>query len=485
MDLQQEDTVAARQIEKAVADTGIAYIRSRPAAVHGRPGGGLDVTFEDTLSGTIESSDFDLVVLSTGLIPSEGTLLSADQFGVNSDDYGFVAVSVATPGRTSVPFVYAAGGATGPVDLVEAGMSGMAAAAAVLEDMPPSWRGDPPRVIIAGDEPLASTADYMAKAMGADTVMIMGGPGRGLQRLEGQPGEFHACLGGCGTEMAMTLSGDLMIAAVDPRRGGTSSIPGSLSFAKAWKGIDTMGRGSSVLVMGDDSEALRLASGILEREGDSRVDILYREMAIAEAGMQELQFDLASIGVGFHRYSPGTIRVREGEDGTTVTFVDELSPELGELYITTDNVVAPQVTPEADLVWPWFLSRFAPEGVPSALRLNVLPVETPRRGVYTTTPASGAGTASSMGGAAAAALALADFARGFPILDEIAEVDEDKCAACLNCIRVCPHDAIVFDEEARAAVILKRACQDCGVCASICPAQAITMIPGEGGEPDV
>jgi heterodisulfide reductase subunit A-like polyferredoxin len=57
----------------------------------------------------------------------------------------------------------------------------------------------------------------------------------------------------------------------------------------------------------------------------------------------------------------------------------------------------------------------------------------------------------------------------------VAEVDQDKCAACLTCVRVCPYEVPVIDPEAKKAKIEAAACQGCGVCVSECPVKAITL----------
>lgn len=62
-----------------------------------------------------------------------------------------------------------------------------------------------------------------------------------------------------------------------------------------------------------------------------------------------------------------------------------------------------------------------------------------------------------------------------------ARLTREKCAACLTCIRVCPHNApgvkiggfLYFDAEA---------CHACGACASQCPAQAISLEGHSEGE---
>lgn len=53
-----------------------------------------------------------------------------------------------------------------------------------------------------------------------------------------------------------------------------------------------------------------------------------------------------------------------------------------------------------------------------------------------------------------------------------AQVDPEKCAACLTCLRVCPYQAPVVGG---LAGIPPEGCQACGVCAAFCPADAISV----------
>jgi quinone-modifying oxidoreductase subunit QmoB len=62
-------------------------------------------------------------------------------------------------------------------------------------------------------------------------------------------------------------------------------------------------------------------------------------------------------------------------------------------------------------------------------------------------------------------------------LDEVPSVDQilydrDRCATCLTCFRVCPHGAVLFTDK---PTFLPRACQRCGICASLCPNEAIEL----------
>ena len=52
-------------------------------------------------------------------------------------------------------------------------------------------------------------------------------------------------------------------------------------------------------------------------------------------------------------------------------------------------------------------------------------------------------------------------------------VDNDKCCYCLTCYRSCPHGAIRLEDK---PVISSFDCQACGICASECPQEAITIV---------
>jgi coenzyme F420-reducing hydrogenase delta subunit/Pyruvate/2-oxoacid:ferredoxin oxidoreductase delta subunit len=53
-----------------------------------------------------------------------------------------------------------------------------------------------------------------------------------------------------------------------------------------------------------------------------------------------------------------------------------------------------------------------------------------------------------------------------------AVVDRSRCILCLTCHRLCPHNAVTWDNR---AIINELACQGCGVCAAQCPNEAIQI----------
>jgi heterodisulfide reductase subunit A len=56
------------------------------------------------------------------------------------------------------------------------------------------------------------------------------------------------------------------------------------------------------------------------------------------------------------------------------------------------------------------------------------------------------------------------------------QVDGDRCTSCGICAKVCPFNAITVDKEnKRPAVVIEAACVGCGTCAAECPSGAIEM----------
>ena len=56
----------------------------------------------------------------------------------------------------------------------------------------------------------------------------------------------------------------------------------------------------------------------------------------------------------------------------------------------------------------------------------------------------------------------------------VAEVDPDKCAVCLTCVRTCPFHIPFIDSPQGHAFIDPGLCQGCGMCVSECPGKAIS-----------
>jgi heterodisulfide reductase subunit A-like polyferredoxin len=86
-------------------------------------------------NGRIIEEKFNLVVLSTGLVPSPGTKELAERLEIGLDRFGFAATGSFSSNRTSQPGIYAAGAFETPMDIPETVMGASSAAALAMEDL--------------------------------------------------------------------------------------------------------------------------------------------------------------------------------------------------------------------------------------------------------------------------------------------------------------------------------------------------------------
>jgi heterodisulfide reductase subunit A len=145
--------------ESAKNKYGVRYVRGIISTVKEDPAtGNLRLRYLAD-SGGIEEGEFDLVVLSTGLVPSSGTKELAEQLGIALDRFGFASTDSFSANRTSRPGIYAAGAFETPMDIPETVMGASSAAALAMADLA-DVRGTmivekeyPPEREIQGEEP--------------------------------------------------------------------------------------------------------------------------------------------------------------------------------------------------------------------------------------------------------------------------------------------------------------------------------------------
>ncbi len=125
-------------IERAEQEYGVRYVRSMVSAVTGAPGtGNLRLKYA-TGEGKSVEEEFDLVVLSVGLMPPEGTRELAERLGVELNEYGFAEPPPFEPGQTTRPGIFVAGAFSEPKDIPETVVEASCAAArasALLADV--------------------------------------------------------------------------------------------------------------------------------------------------------------------------------------------------------------------------------------------------------------------------------------------------------------------------------------------------------------
>ena len=115
--------------QKAI-ENGVKYIRARPYDVFEDPETkNLTVRYENLDTGEIEEEEVEILVLSTGLIPSDRNKRLAKILKIELDNLGFFKEKdpLLTPLETNVEGIYVCGGATGPIDISESVVQASAA----------------------------------------------------------------------------------------------------------------------------------------------------------------------------------------------------------------------------------------------------------------------------------------------------------------------------------------------------------------------
>ncbi|MGA2146868.1 MAG: NAD(P)-binding protein [Bryobacteraceae bacterium] len=138
---------------------GVNYIRCRPPVVE-EAGESGNLTIQYLTEGDRKTSrEYDLVVLSTGLLPPKSSSRLAEGLGIELNEFNFCRTSAFTPAQTSREGVYVAGPFAEPKDIPETVMQASAAAAkalSLLRDAKGSLivaKEYPPEIDVSGQAP--------------------------------------------------------------------------------------------------------------------------------------------------------------------------------------------------------------------------------------------------------------------------------------------------------------------------------------------
>ncbi len=128
---------ACEEYYARVRDAGIKFVRGKIAEVReNKETKNLKIRVENTLTRELIRDEVDMLVLSAGIVPGEGTLKIADVLRLDRGPSGFLKPihECLNPQDTKTPGIYIAGGAHGPKNIPYsvAGANGVAALAAAF-----------------------------------------------------------------------------------------------------------------------------------------------------------------------------------------------------------------------------------------------------------------------------------------------------------------------------------------------------------------
>jgi heterodisulfide reductase subunit A-like polyferredoxin len=223
--------------------------------------------------------------------------------------------------------------------------------------------------------------------------------------------------------------------------------------------------------------AVKNALHIKEKYPDAQIYVLYRD--IRTYGLLEDYYTEARRqGVFFFRFDTEDPPVAEAaNDGVEVTFTDHVLNR--KLKVSTDLLVLSagmEAEDTEELSSIVKLARTA-EGYFMEAHVKLRPVDMATEGIFV------CGTAHSpklISESIAQAYAAASRAVTFLSQPQLtlsavtAQVEADKCASCLICVRSCPYDVPKINADG-VSEIDEALCHGCGICTAECPAKAIQL----------
>jgi len=209
--------------------------------------------------------------------------------------------------------------------------------------------------------------------------------------------------------------------------------------------------------------------------------VFYMDMRSFGKGFEDLYMRSREEGVKYIRGIPGEV-VENPESRNLVLTVENTTTGKLEQHELEMLVLSQGVIPRRDgegirklLTLSTTSDGFIMESHP-----KLKPVDAPTRGVYIAgcveSPKDVKDSVTQASAAAARASILLN--AGKTRIEAItSQVDADLCNYCGICAKVCPYNAIMAPDrkEKKAPVIIQAACAGCGACAAECPQDAIAM----------
>ena len=218
---------------------------------------------------------------------------------------------------------------------------------------------------------------------------------------------------------------------------------------------------------------------IKEHWPDTQIYVFYVDIRAYGKGFEELYKRARNAGVVFIRGLPAEIIEEKKTNDLWLLGENTLEKQLykvnAEMAILSIGI---EPRRDSDVIQRLFTLSKTSEGFFMEAHPKLRPVDTPTGGVFL------AGCAESpkdikdsvTQASAAAARASILMAQGKVTVEAITPIiDLEKCQVCGLCARVCPYNAITVDKELKITEVVEAACAGCGTCGAECPFDAITM----------
>lgn len=217
-----------------------------------------------------------------------------------------------------------------------------------------------------------------------------------------------------------------------------------------------------------------------EHYPEMEIKVFYVDIRAFGKGFEDLFQRSKSMGIRYIRGLPGDIKQDSVHQGLILTVENTATNEL-DTHRADMVILATGLEPPADMkvIQEMMALQTTSDGFYLEAHPKMQPVDSATRGIFFAGCSEGPKDIkdSVTQASAAAARAMRLMNPGVLTVEAItAEVNSDLCNACGLCAKVCPYNAIVVDTKAKQpAKVTEAACAGCGTCAAECPQQAITM----------
>ena len=218
---------------------------------------------------------------------------------------------------------------------------------------------------------------------------------------------------------------------------------------------------------------------IKEHYPDADIKVFYQDIRAFGKGFEDLYRRSRALGVKYIRGLPGDI-VEDQKSGNLMVTVENTVAGEVETHELEMVVLSVGVTPRAESGLDSVLAlSTTSDGFYLESHPKLKPVDAPSQGVFFAGCAESPKDVKDSVTQASAAASRAGIlmAKGNISVEAItAKVNQETCTSCGVCARVCPYNAINVDVKRKIpAEVIEAACMGCGTCAAECNFSSISM----------
>ena len=223
-------------------------------------------------------------------------------------------------------------------------------------------------------------------------------------------------------------------------------------------------------------ETLETVIELKKKHHEVQIYVVFQEMRAF--GLSELAYkEAAELGVRFVRYDKAGAPKVDAKNPTALAVKDFSHGEVLNIKFGTLVFASIPSNPDNQIIAEALRIPMTPEGSLRRGSIQRWPVTTPKPGVFVCGSAlfPKSKDVATAEGEAAGKMA-GEFVKSGRIEfgGVVAEVTQEKCSACLTCVRTCPYEAPFIGTASKAEIRIQ-ACQGCGMCVGICPSKAIEL----------